>query len=429
MRPSRTPPFQLALPFPLLPFPLARCPLQRASPRDAVRAPLPCERDRPALVGIGLTSLSPSLLAGPQHRRPPRRDRSDDGASLTTSVTITAGLTHPSRAVLHLAGPEHPHVRDRPRQPRAVRRRHLERRSDSGLCAPRRLSLLDVARRSRLGESVHSSRTAQPTPLTQLVRARARSCLRSRTPSVTSPGASRARWTRSGAQSGARPRDLRARERDKADSARARRDSTGAQSLTNEVSADASALIGKYSPCSAEWMRTALIVVRLLDPFFLQRRQRTDLRILTLLHPRSGFHANLLRQTPSVHAHPHQIVSVSGSLQLSIALTALSNSGCSSSRGGASGPAAAAAPAQSLGRPATGGMRSLGTRLAHRRGRYARVGGTRSSAGLAGSDEDEDEERRLRGRGDGQGSSGEGESDLDEAPWTEEGRRAPRVVV
>ncbi|TNY20798.1 hypothetical protein DMC30DRAFT_233089 [Rhodotorula diobovata] len=204
---------------------------------------------------------------------------------------------------------------------------------------------------------------------------------------------------------------------------------TGAQSLTNEVSADASALIGKYSPCSAEWMRTALIVVRLLDPFFLQRRQRTDLRILTLLHPRSGFHANLLRQTPSVHAHPHQIVSVSGSLQLSIALTALSNSGCSSSRGGASGPAAAAAPAQSLGRPATGGMRSLGTRLAHRRGRYARVGGTRSSAGLAGSDEDEDEERRLRGRGDGQGSSGEGESDLDEAPWTEEGRRAPRVVV
>ncbi|GAA5931519.1 hypothetical protein JCM3775_006876 [Rhodotorula graminis] len=137
----------------------------------------------------------------------------------------------------------------------------------------------------------------------------------------------------------------------------------GAQTMTSEVSTT----VSKYVQCDAEWMRVALMV----------------------------------------------LFSVSASLQLSIAFSAVASSSCSSR------PAAPAPAAQSLGRPATG-MRSLGARKS-KRGRYARLGG--SSARGDG----EDEERRLAGRGDAPRSSlSSEESEVDEVRWKGKEREVDR---
>ncbi|GAA5844779.1 hypothetical protein JCM9279_002917 [Rhodotorula babjevae] len=138
--------------------------------------------------------------------------------------------------------------------------------------------------------------------------------------------------------------------------------SEGAQSMTSEVST----AVSKYVQCDAEWMRIALMV----------------------------------------------LFSVSASLQLSIAFSAVASSSCSSR------PATTAPPAQSLGRPATG-MRSLATRKS-RRGRYARVGGP--SAPI-----EEDEERRLAGKGDvARSSLSSTESEVDEVRWKGKEREVER---
>ncbi|BGP48853.1 hypothetical protein JCM10450v2_004730 [Rhodotorula kratochvilovae] len=135
----------------------------------------------------------------------------------------------------------------------------------------------------------------------------------------------------------------------------------GAASLAAEVSTE----VAKYIQCDAAWMRTALIV----------------------------------------------LISVSGSLQLTIALNAAYET-CSR-------PTPVAQPQvvqQALGRPATH-MRSLGGGRSGkgRRGRYALVGGRSGAV-------EEDEEERLTGK-EVRRRSSEESSASDEDPWEEKGRK------